>query len=463
METGDVTSEQLTELYLSRIASHNPKLNAIQAVNMDAIRTARALDDERRHQGPRSVLHGIPIIIKDNYETQELPTTVGSVCFKNYNPGRDAHMVTLLKNAGAVLLAKSNMHEFAFGITSVGSSFGHVRNPYNLSRNPGGSSGGTAAAVAANLAVFGMGSDTAGSLRIPASHNCLVALRGTQGLSSRRGIVPLSHTQDIGGPLARTVKDLAMALSLTVGYDPKDAQTAESYGKSSFEYAANLETVSKARIGILVDYMVLDPEDEAVAAVVRSALETMAEEANWEVLDIASPEVNANLAARPKNGHYVLIHEFPSDFNQYVNNNPTLDIKDLNEVIRSGKTHPEVAMSAFLKVSKTETYHAELVNRQVLREALLNIMAADQLDALAYPTIRRVAAPVAADQEGSNARLSSNTGLPAITVPAGFTFNALPVGLELLGAPWSEQHLLNLAHTVETHLNVRRPPPPLPE
>lgn len=467
MTQGEVTSEELVLLSLARMALHGKHLNALQAIAPDAVATARARDVERQRTGPRSALHGLPMVVKDNYETAELPTTMGAVAWQGFQPpGRDAHQVTLLRQAGAVLVGKSTMHEFAFGITSVGSAFGHVRNPYDRTRNPGGSSGGTAAAVAANLAVFGMGSDTAGSIRIPASHTCLVGLRGTQGLSSRRGIVPLSHTQDMGGPMARCVRDLAMVLSVTVGYDPGDVQTAESYRKT-VDYAANLEQVPNARIGLLVDWTVQEAADEPVARVIRAALDNLTASAGWTVLEIASPNVNANLADRPKNGHHVLIHEFPADFNEYVRNNPALGIKDLNEVIASGRVHPEVPMTAFLKDSDEATYHMELLNRQVLRTELLDLMAANDLDALAYPTIRRVAALIGEDQEGSNAKLSSNTGLPAITVPAGFvstsagdgTMSEMPVGLELLGESWSEQKLLNLAITVETHNPVRRPPP----
>jgi amidase len=467
MTQGEVTSEELVLLSLARMALHGKHLNALQAIAPDAVATARARDVERQRTGPRSALHGLPMVVKDNYETAELPTTMGAVAWQGFQPpGRDAHQVTLLRQAGAVLVGKSTMHEFAFGITSVGSAFGHVRNPYDRTRNPGGSSGGTAAAVAANLAVFGMGSDTAGSIRIPASHTCLVGLRGTQGLSSRRGIVPLSHTQDMGGPMARCVRDLAMVLSVTVGYDPGDVQTAESYRKT-VDYAANLEQVPNARIGLLVDWTVQEAADEPVARVIRAALDNLTASAGWTVLEIASPNVNANLADRPKNGHHVLIHEFPADFNEYVRNNPALGIKDLNEVIASGRVHPEVPMTAFLKDSDEATYHIELLNRQVLRTELLDLMAANDLDALAYPTIRRVAALIGEDQEGSNAKLSSNTGLPAITVPAGFvstsasdgTMSQMPVGLELLGESWSEQKLLNLAITAETHSPARRSPP----
>ena len=188
----------------------------------------------------RGPLHGIPVLVKDNYETIEMPTTAGSIALAGFHPARDAFMVRKLKDAGAVILGKTNMHELAAGITTVGSRFGQTRNPYDLDRNPGGSSGGTGAAIAANFAVAGMGSDTCGSIRNPASHNNLVGLRGTQGLSSRTGIVPLSSTQDIGGPIARSMTDLAMMLDATMGADPADPQTAVAAGHIPPSYRALL-------------------------------------------------------------------------------------------------------------------------------------------------------------------------------------------------------------------------------
>jgi amidase len=187
-------------------------MNAISVTNANALTEADARDAERRAGAPRGPLHGIPVIVKDNYDTADLQTAAGSRSLAGWVPPDDAFLVKKLREAGAIIIAKSNMHEFAYGITTLGSLFGQTRNPYALDRNPGGSSGGTGAAIAANFAAVGMGSDTCGSIRIPASHNSLVGIRGTQGLASRSGIIPLSSTQDIGGPIARTVTDLAIVL-----------------------------------------------------------------------------------------------------------------------------------------------------------------------------------------------------------------------------------------------------------
>src|SRR6185503_7282095 len=188
-----------------------------------ALDDADALDRERRARGSRGPLHGIPIVVKDNYATIDMPTTGGSKALAGFETHRDAFMVKKLRDAGAVIIGKTNLHELAYGITSISSMGGQTRNPYDPSRNPGGSSGGTGAAVAANFAAAGMGSDTCGSIRIPAANNSLFGLRGTMGLSSRDGIIPLSHSQDIGGPLARSVTDLAILLDATVGADDGDA------------------------------------------------------------------------------------------------------------------------------------------------------------------------------------------------------------------------------------------------
>src|SRR5918996_4539845 len=233
MRSSQVTSRQLVEIYLARIAAYDrqgPRLNAMVVLNPNALRDADVLDRERASKRERGPLHGIPIVIKDNFETVDMPTAAGSLALASYQSTGDAHQVEKLRAAGAVVIGKTNMHELAAGITSISSVGGQTRNPYDLSRNPGGSSGGTGAAVAANFAVGGMGSDTCGSIRIPAAHNNLVGLRGTRGLASGRGIVPLSTTQDIGGPLARTLGDLAIMLDATVGADPADETTAAASG-----------------------------------------------------------------------------------------------------------------------------------------------------------------------------------------------------------------------------------------
>ncbi len=228
---GRVASKGLVESYLARIAAYDqagPALNAIVLLNPRARDEAEALDRERAAKGPRGPLHGIPVLIKDNYDTADMPTTAGTLGLATLRPAADAFQVKRLRDAGAVILGKTTMHELAAGITTISSLTGQTRNPYDLARVPGGSSGGTGAAIGASLAAAGMGSDTCGSIRIPAANQNLVGLRATRGLSSRTGVIPLSSTQDVAGPLARTVTDLAIMLDATVGADPQDAVTADA-------------------------------------------------------------------------------------------------------------------------------------------------------------------------------------------------------------------------------------------
>ncbi|MEC8542015.1 MAG: amidase family protein [SAR324 cluster bacterium] len=462
MNSGSLTAVQLTQYYLDRIAAYDqqgPGLNSIRVLNDDVLKQAEALDDERSRQGARSMLHGIPILVKDNYETKGMPTTVGSVLFKGFAPDRDAHLVSKLKNAGALLLGKTNMQEFAYGITNVGSIHGFTRNPYDPTRNPGGSSGGTGAAVAANFAVTGLGSDTCGSIRIPAAQNNLVGLRGTQGLMSRQGIFPLSSTQDIGGPLTKSVRDLAIMLDQMIGYDAEDAQTAESFGHN-FQFLANLQLREKVRIGLLSEWMEREEGDEVVARVIREALTAMSEKAGWEIVELESAELEASLD-RPLEGYFVSAYDFKHDVNAYLQANPEMGFRDLEELLALGKHHPKVDLrtqkSMAMRSEDEATYYQEMAQRKVVRRALLRLLAENNLDALAYPSIRHVAALIGEDQMGTNCRLAACSGVPAISVPAGF-YGELPVGLELLAEPWADQKLLDLAYTVETRYPQRKIP-----
>ena len=465
MGTGQLSARQLVDFYLARIEAFDragPMLNAVAVINPDAQQIADALDHERAEQGPRGPLHGIPVIVKDNYETIGMATTAGSVLLEGFQPDSDALQVSRLRAAGAIIIGKANMHEWAYGITTVGSAFGATRNPYATQRNPGGSSGGTAAAVAANFATAGMGSDTCGSIRIPAAHNNLVGLRGTQGLSSRRGIVPLSHTQDIGGPLARSVVDLALLLDATVGFDEGDPQTADSVGKipPSYLEALQPDALRGKRIGVLENLLLVDPEDTEVVSVIGDALDAMqALGAHLERIRIANFD---DLVSTRLNGFFVLTYDFKHDINSYLAGHANAPVKSLTEILASGAYHPAVAEplrnSESMNAADEGNYLAELQHRAVFRHAVLRTMAESELDVLAYPTIRRKAALLGEVQPGSNCRLSANTGLPAISVPAGFTADGLPVGIELLGGMWREADLMGMAYALQQAVKLRRSP-----
>lgn len=460
--SGQFTARELVELYLQRITDWDPLLNSVARTNARARDVAEELDRERVLQGIRGPLHGIPVLVKDNYETYDMPTTAGSRALEGFFPKRDAFLVQRLRDAGAIILGKTNMHEFAYGITTVGSAFGATRNPYDTQRNPGGSSGGTGAAIASNFATVGMGSDTCGSIRIPASHNNLVGLRGTQGLSSRTGIIPLSHTQDIGGPLARSVMDLALVLDVTVGFDPRDAQSAEGFGHIPQSYAAGLNgsALQGARLGLLEDLLRIDAEDEEVALVIEQAANEM-RALGASVERVRVDDLQSLLNTRI-DGFFVLIRDFKQDINAYLADNPEAGVGSLAEILSRGDYHQAIeeslrASEAMDDASETE-YLEELNNRERLRQAITGLMAAKGLDALIYPTIRRKAALLGETQPGSNCRLAANSGLPAISVPAGFTPDGLPVGIELLGVAWDEAKLLNLAYAFEQSTQHRRVP-----
>ena len=453
LTAGTITSRDLVAMYLARVDAYDqrgPALNAISVTNGNALTEASGRDNERQAGAPRGPLHGIPVIIKDNYDTADLQTAAGSRSLAGWVPPDDAFLVKKLHEAGAVIIAKSNMHKFAYGITTLGSLFGQTRNPYALDRNPGGSSGGTGAAIAANFAAVGMGSDTCGSIRIPASHNSLVGIRGTLGLASRTGIIPLSSTQDIGGPIARTVTDLAIVLDATVGYDPADPQTASSIGNIPKSYTdfLQLTALRGARIGLLTALLGTDPADAEVASVVRAAVDQMKGQ-GAEIVDIAIPGLTELLTDKA-NGFLVLRQDFKFDLNAYLAAHPSAPVRTLEEVIASGKFHPAIETqlrnSQSVESRDTQEYLAHIVKRNILRDAILKAMADNRVEALTYPTIRRKANVIGETQMGTNCQLSANSSLPAIVVPAGFTADGLPVGVELLGRAWSEPQLIKFAY-----------------
>jgi len=461
MQAGTVTSRQLVDSYLQRITAYDhrgPALNAIVAINPRARESADALDAERRSKGVRGPLHGIPVLVKDNYETVEMPTSAGSIALATYHPARDAYLVRRLKDAGAVILGKTNMHELAAGITTVGSRFGQTLNPYDLDRNAGGSSGGTGAAVAASFAAAGMGSDTCGSIRNPASHNNLVGLRGTQGLSSRAGIVPLSSTQDIGGPIARTIDDLAILLDATVGPDPSDPQTAIPSGRIPSSYGALLraDAVKGARIGVVQSLFGSAAEDQEVTRIVQATLDLL-KKAGAEVIDTPIPGLDDLLR-----GSSMINSDFKFDLAEYLGRDPSAPVKSLGEILDRGLYHSALetmfrGRNAVDQRESDESRRAR-IKRIALRSAVEAVLGEHQLTALVYPTLRRKPARIGEAQGGTNCQLSSHSGLPALGLPAGFSDDGLPVGMDLLGRPFGEADLLALGFAIEQTLKLRRPP-----
>jgi Asp-tRNA(Asn)/Glu-tRNA(Gln) amidotransferase A subunit family amidase len=468
MTRGEITSLDLVRAYLARIEAYDqkgPALNSVSTINPDALAIAAALDAERAERGPRGPLHGIPVIVKDNYETTEMETSAGSKTLQGWIPPHDAFLVTRLREAGAVILAKATMHEFAYGITNIGSRFGFTRNPYQLDRVPGGSSGGTGAAVAANFAAAGMGSDTCGSIRIPAALNNLVGLRATQGLLSRTGIIPLSSTQDIGGPLARSVEDLALMFDALVGYDPKDPQTAWSVGRVPESYADSLSAASLAgaRFGLVTELVSDEPEGRVIARVVERAISELTA-AGAEVVEVTVPSMKELISDRT-GGYLVLTGDVKPDLDRYLSRHPTAPVRSFDEILASGQVHPKVAeeMAEALTVSAdTKEYLEHLARREKLVTAVLKTLVDHSLDALVYPTMRHQTVRIGEEQSGDNCHLSANSGLPAISVAAGLGDDGVPVGIEFLGRPWTESLLLGLAYAYEQSTDHRRAPASTP-
>jgi amidase len=472
LEVGTITSEQLVAMYLARIAAYDksgPSINAIVWHNQNALAEARALDAERRKNKSRGPLHGIPVLLKDNYDTFDMPTTNSSLSFISPDgspsiPPDDAYLVRRLREAGAVFLGKTNMHEFARGITTISSLGGQTLNPYALNRNPGGSSGGTGAAVAANFAVFGMGSDTCGSIRIPSSHNALVGLRATQGLFSRDGIIPLALTQDMGGPLARSVEDIAIVLDLTAGFDPNDPVTAVSTAHTPGTYTHFLKSgrLRGARFGVLTNALGVTTDEQEVTVIVRTAADQL-EEQGATVIDVSIPDYNA--ISNPS----VIGMEFKFHLEQYLAAMPLAPRRTLQEIVNSGLFHPSL-LNGFLSslaqppLETNPEYHARLAGREIFKTALLDALEKNDLDALIYPTIRQKPVLVpSTNQPGSNCRVSAHSGLPAISVPVGFTVDGIPVGMEFLGREFREGELLQFAYSWEQATHVRRPPASTPD
>ena len=460
MERGDVTSVELVRQYLARIEAFDrrgPKLNSMIYVNPRALDDAAALDRERSEQGSRGPLHGIPVILKDNYDRFDMPTTAGSIALAGHVPDDDGYQVAKLREAGAVFVGKANMHELAYGLTTVSSLGGQTLNPYEPARVPGGSSGGTGAAIAAEFAAIGMGSDTCGSIRIPAANNNLFGLRVTQGLSSRDGIVPLALTQDVGGPLARSVVDLVLVLDATVGPDPADPQTAVSVGRIPETYTAFLreDGLDGVRLGMLKPYLLEEGPTAPVTGVVRRAASLM-EEHGAELVEVDIPELDELLR-----GAGVLRMEFKGNLSDYLETAGDVPVRSLGDIIDNGLYHK--VLTDRLKavndaVENAEDYRERLAKRSVIQRTLLGVMEDNNLDAIVYPSLRHKPARIGDPQPGNSCMLAAHSGLPAFGLPAGFTDDGVPVGIELLGKPFGEAELIAMAFAYEQRTSPRRPP-----
>lgn len=467
MTQGKVSSVQLVEAYLARIAAYDhqgPALNAIIRLNPAARADAAAMDAERKAGHVRGVLHGIPVILKDNYGTRGMVTSAGTIALATLQTPDDAFQVKKLREAGAVILGKSNMHELASGITTISSIGGQTCNPYNPDRAPGGSSGGSGAAVAASFAPIAWGSDTCGSIRIPSAVHNLFGLRPTKGLSSIDGIVPLSHSQDVGGPIARTVTDLAIGLDATIGADPADPATRALEGRvvPRFVNALDSAALRGKRLGVLVAHFGTESDDQEGARIVRGAIEKM-KARGAEVVDVTIPGLDSVI-----NSAGVIDYELKPDLMDYLAKIPNAPVKSLAEILDRELVHTSLDEPLRRREARGtrdgDAYRTALQQRTAARDLVVGFLDANKLDAIVYPTVRRKAAFIGEPQRGANCQLSAVTGLPALSAPAGFTPDGMPIGVELLGRPFDDARLVAMAYDYEQATHPRRAPsttPPL--
>jgi len=473
MSAGDCTAGDLVNRYLARIDRYDSELNAVLTLNPDARERAAALDEAFETDGLTGPLHGIPLLLKDNHDTRDMPTTAGSAALAGCTPEEDAFVVTQLREAGAILLGKANLQELSFGVDSISSIGGAVRNAYDTDRRPSGSSGGTAAAVAANLATLGTGSDTCSSVRSPPAFNDLVGLRPSRGLVSSTGIAPLCATQDTVGPIARTVEDAARLLDVLVGYDPEDPVTATGVDAVPQDgYRSHLDPtgLEGARIGVARELFGLSPGSEAdqaaaaaVTAVVDDAIAAF-EDAGATVVDPVEIVDREFLdSAR------VLGFEFKRDIDAYLSGRPEVPYDSLAELVETDTIAPSVEQrihdadilgTDVSSLRENADYLDKLERRREIRIDTQARMVEQELDELLYPpsTVPPVEIPAHQPFEEMRCELAAHTGMPAITLPAGFTEDGLPVGVELLGRKFAEPRLLELGYAFEQATENRHEP-----
>jgi amidase len=490
-----VTSAQLVALYLKRIDAYDkkgPAINAVITLNPHALDEAKALDAERKAGKVRGPLHGVPVVLKDNYDTFDLPTTAGSQLLAGSLPPTDAFVVKKLRDAGAVIVAKLNLSEFAGSGGSVSgatdpavlkagrvpngfSSMGlQTHNPHDLTRGPSGSSGGTGAAIAAGFAQFGMGTDTGGSVRGPSSANGIVGLKPTVGLLSRNGIVPLALSFDTGGPMTRSVYDIAVALNVMTGVDPGDAATAKSQGHIEADYTKFLKlgALKGARIGIARDFM---GKDAGTDAVIEQSIATLKKLGAVVVDPIKYPEYL--LSSKQPIYNLLVASEFKAQLTDYLHTLKPGYPKNFDEIVAmannpaTGYRSPEKAYA--LKYTASEALNLDDPQYLALKNDMLAASRAGiaaiftkyKLDAILYPTSPTPATLITPKEEpkpgagGSSATSFANeTGQPDLIVPAGMTRDGLPVTISFFGPAWSEPKLLGYGYDFEQATKAIRQP-----
>ncbi len=469
--TQSLTCRALTQAYLDRIESmdkQGPSINSIIVVNPRALALADSLDRVWASGTSQGALHCIPVIVKDNFETMDLPTTGGSLALEGWQPAQDATMVRQVRSAGALILAKSNLAEWAFTPYETVSSIlpGYTRNPYALNRVTAGSSGGTAAAIAANFAAVGLGTDTGNSIRGPSAHQALIGIRSTMGLTSRAGVIPLNFSADIAGPMTRTLADAVAVFDVIAHSDPADSVTAPADSRRDSSYAASLVrgALRGARIGVLRQAYERETLDREVNELFERALSDMRAQGAIIVSDARVDSLQAIL--RQQRGG---CNRFKFDLERYLAERaPNAPVKSLDAIVRSRRFHPTVELRLREASAATEApgQSAGCASREAVRAALRvavqQMMDSLQLQALVYPTWSNPPRLIGDlnTPHGDNSQLfSPSTGFPSITVPMGYTRdNTLPAGISFFGRAWSEGRLIALAYDYEQATRHRRAP-----
>ena len=472
---GQLTCRELVQQYLDRIAAYDkqgPTLKAIITVNPRALEIADELDRQYQRSGLTGPLHGIPIILKDNYNTFDMPTTGGNTAMRTSVPPADAFTVDKMRKAGALILAKTNLQEFARGGNSLSSLGGQVLNPYDLTRTPGGSSGGTGAAIASNFAVLGTGSDTGQSVRSPASACSLVGVRSTRGLISRHGVMPNSITQDAIGPITRTVEDAARMLDVMVGFDPTDPVTGYGVGRAPRSYTDQLHgnALRGARIGVMTNLFGTEARHQEVNRVMEHVISTMqAQGATIIRFTLPAYDTLQSIVAN------WLWEDRTARDAYFASLGPDAPVHTFDQLVASKTAVPEVqttleAELAIVDGLNNPDYKDHTLNREKLRIAVSAKMAELNIEAILYPLQKVLVSLVGVPQPERNGTLSNGTGFPAVCFPGGFSAPTatapigVPVGAELLGREFSEPLLLSLAYAYEQAAKTRKLPnstPPL--
>jgi amidase len=478
MAAGTLTSEKLIQLSLARIEAYDrkgPSIRAVIMLNPKALELARQLDVERKAGKIRGPLHGIPVVLKDNYDTADMPTTGGSVLLEGNMPPDDAYMVKRLREAGAIILAKVKLSEFASS-SSNSSLGGQSLNPHDITRQPSGSSGGTGVAIAAAYAPLGFGTDTGGSIRGPSTANGIVGLKPTHGLLSRDGIIPLALTFDTGGPMTRNVTDVAISLGTMTGVDPADDATKKSQGKFEKDYTKHLNAnaLKGARIGIARDFL---KQDEEVDWMIENALNVMRAK-GATIVDVSMPKWL--LDAKGEFYNNIRYPEFVAQIADYLKTTAPKYPKTLPQMIeRAGQFTSPRADGAGPNSPRWALFQRELASGRLtdskyiavrdyglplVRTAVEGIFAENKLDAIVYPTFPKRPAPMVEPPEvpggagNTPANIANLTGFPDLIVPAGFTNGDLPVGISFMGTAFSEPKILALGYAYEQASQVRRLP-----